>query len=303
MPAFISHKASDIGIYSAVCLAFDGATVPHWDPGKMSRGESLAEQLRDAIRTCEVCVFIATSRSVTSSWCLAELGAFWGAGKKVLLFIAEPDLSDSVLPPQFAGDVKVTTAQELIEETKKAINNYTAKSKDIEPVEMPAFFETPQEFAKTNDWQELLNAANTNFDIMGFSLAAWRKTRDFHETILEKAARGCKIRILLMDENNEALTAMLNNKADHDYLVGEIRENYNDYMELANVNSNVQVRKIVTSLPHFFLTKTDQCAVITQYLVSQRWGSGPTWRCRSHSKLFHAAGREFDHIWSKCTRA
>jgi TIR domain len=91
MPTFMSHKSEDVGIYSAICLAFDGAGVQRWDPSKMSRDESLADQLRDAIRKCEVCVFIATRRSVESPWCLAELGIFWGAGKRVLLFLGEQD--------------------------------------------------------------------------------------------------------------------------------------------------------------------------------------------------------------------
>jgi hypothetical protein len=121
MPTFISHKSDDIGIYSAVCLALAGAGIQCWDPSKMSRGESLAEQLRDAIRKCEVCVFIATRRSIDSPWCLAELGAFWGAGKRVLLYIGDSDLTDSMLPPQFKGDLRVNTAQELIEAVSVAI--------------------------------------------------------------------------------------------------------------------------------------------------------------------------------------
>jgi hypothetical protein len=50
MPAFISHKFEDIAIYSAVRLALEAGGVQCWDPNKMSRGESLADQLRDAIR-------------------------------------------------------------------------------------------------------------------------------------------------------------------------------------------------------------------------------------------------------------
>jgi hypothetical protein len=61
MPAFISHKSEDVGVYSAICLALDAGGVQRWDPDRMTRGESLADQLRDAITKCEVCVFIATS--------------------------------------------------------------------------------------------------------------------------------------------------------------------------------------------------------------------------------------------------
>jgi hypothetical protein len=76
MLAFISHSQEDGGIYSALCLALDAERLGRWDPSTMSPGKSLAEQLRDAIRECYACVFVATRQSVASRWCLAEAGAF-----------------------------------------------------------------------------------------------------------------------------------------------------------------------------------------------------------------------------------
>ena len=130
---FISHKSDDAGVYSAVCLALAGAGITCWDPARMSPGESLAEQLRDAIRECGVCVFIATRRSVESPWCLAELGAFWGAGKKVLVYLGDSELPESVLPPQFKGDLRVNTAQKLIEAIKSVPNGGPATASDAGP--------------------------------------------------------------------------------------------------------------------------------------------------------------------------
>ena len=63
----------------------------------------LAEQLRESIRDCEACVFVATHNSVSSTWCAAELGAFWGAGKNVMIYVADSSLKDEQLPKQFAG--------------------------------------------------------------------------------------------------------------------------------------------------------------------------------------------------------
>jgi hypothetical protein len=114
MPIFVSHSNDDEALYSAVCVALDFGGFARWDPSTMLPGESLAVQLRAAIQTCKTCIFIATPRSVRSAWCLAELGAFWGAGnKKIFLFVAGPDIADADFPPQFKGDLKVTTAQEL----------------------------------------------------------------------------------------------------------------------------------------------------------------------------------------------
>ena len=118
MPVLISHSHRDEAVYSAVCMALDGAGISRWDVSEMSLGESLSDQLRAAIGDCEQCVFIATRRSIESQWCLAELGAFWGAGKTVILFLADPDLEETVLPPQFRGNLMANDAKRLVDTIK-----------------------------------------------------------------------------------------------------------------------------------------------------------------------------------------
>lgn len=123
MPVFVSHSHKDEAVYSAMCLAFNGAGIDRWEVSQMSLGESLADQLRLAISDCELCVFIATRRSIESQWCLAELGAFWGAEKNVIIFLADPDLEDSVLPPQFRGNLTANDASRLIEAVKETLEH------------------------------------------------------------------------------------------------------------------------------------------------------------------------------------
>lgn len=69
-----------------------------------------------------MCVFLATTHSLESRWCLAELGAFWGAGKKVIVYLADPAIDQSALPPQFQGNLWTADAEELI----KGINETDA---------------------------------------------------------------------------------------------------------------------------------------------------------------------------------
>ena len=120
MPAFISHSHDDGGIYSTLCLALDAAKLSRWDPTTMSSGKSLGEQLRDAIHECYACVFVATRNSIASRWCLAEAGAFWGAGKRIILFMGESGLTDTDLPPQFKGSLWTSDAGRLMTELANA---------------------------------------------------------------------------------------------------------------------------------------------------------------------------------------
>lgn len=115
MPLFISHSHKDESFYSALCLALDGAGIPRWDVSGIAAGLNLADQLRIAIEQCEACVFLATRRSIESQWCHAELGAFWGAGKKVVIYLADPDVTEGEFPPQLRGNVWANSARQLID--------------------------------------------------------------------------------------------------------------------------------------------------------------------------------------------
>jgi TIR domain-containing protein len=115
MSIFVSHSQQDEAVYTNFCLALEGSHVERWDQETMAVGQSLAAQLKDAIRICDACVFLATKRSVESKWCMAELGAFWGAGKHVIIFLADPEISEAQLPAQFQGNLWTRDARRVLE--------------------------------------------------------------------------------------------------------------------------------------------------------------------------------------------
>jgi hypothetical protein len=115
MSIFVSHSHEDEAAYSNFCLALDGKNIKRWDQETILPGRPLADQLREAIRICDACVFLATKRSVKSEWCMAELGAFWGAGKRVITFLADPEITKAQLPVQFEGNVPTRDARKVLE--------------------------------------------------------------------------------------------------------------------------------------------------------------------------------------------
>lgn len=116
---FISHSRGDKAAYSSLCLVLDSVGVKRWDVSELTLGKPLADGLSAAIYECNVCVFLATTRSLDSKWCLAELGAFWGAGKKVLIYLADPDIDESNLPPQFRGNLWTSDAMRLVDAIRR----------------------------------------------------------------------------------------------------------------------------------------------------------------------------------------
>ena len=118
MPVFISHSQNDAPLYSTICYAFDAIGLPRWDVLTMSVGLSLPDQLQQAIKRCDACVFIATKRSVESTWCMAEMGAFWGVGKTVAIFMADSEVNKDDLPPQFAENLRTSNIAQIIKTVK-----------------------------------------------------------------------------------------------------------------------------------------------------------------------------------------
>jgi CheY-like chemotaxis protein len=105
MTVFISHSFDDQSEFENVTDWLDRIGAPFWKPAEIKSGASLRGQLRQAIGSCSVCIFVATHKSVASSWCGAELGAFWGAGIPVIVYLADSSLPDEALPPILQGDV------------------------------------------------------------------------------------------------------------------------------------------------------------------------------------------------------
>src|SRR5262249_17574748 len=105
MKVFVSHDFGDQPEFENVVEFLVLAQVPYWDPLEVKPGGFLGEQLRVAVNDCGGCIFVATHKSVESSWCGAELGAFWGAGKPIIVYLAESSLAEDQLPPIVRGDV------------------------------------------------------------------------------------------------------------------------------------------------------------------------------------------------------
>jgi hypothetical protein len=126
---FVSHSAEDKAAYENLTLRLRRDGIDSWDVTALRAGTPLSDQLRVAIRECRACVFLATKQSVQSRWCMAELGAFWGRGKLVVVYLADIDLSPSELPPQFQADVW-TESLDVVAKSIKEASDKPDRSRD-----------------------------------------------------------------------------------------------------------------------------------------------------------------------------
>lgn len=299
MPIFVSYSSQDEAVFSALNLSLESAGLDRWDSASMTPGDSLADQLQTAIGHCEVCIFIATRRSITSPWCLAELGAFWGAGKKVLMFMADPDLAESTLPPQFKGTLQVNNARTLIDSARKILMESQHTDASLISNE---FFRSCGEYGTEQQWGELLDYSQSHFDSLGVTLSAWRRTPQFDKRALDRANSGCLFRFLLMHPENPLLEGVLYQGRDLKSVTPLILESIEYFGRLQTTHKNFEVRLIKVGLPHFSLVRTDKRLVLTQYVAAETWGAGPTWRCIEKSPLYEIAIGDFELLWREAVQ-
>jgi hypothetical protein len=117
----LSYSQKDEAMYNSLCSDLKLNEIESWDTKSMRLATSLRDQLREAINECDTCVYLATRNSVLSKWSSAEIGAFWGAGKKVIVFVADPELKDDQIPPQFQGDLWTSDVREVIRAIKSSM--------------------------------------------------------------------------------------------------------------------------------------------------------------------------------------
>lgn len=123
MKVFISHDMNDRAAYDNVADALSEAGIEFWSPHASEFSPKLDDRIRSAIAGCDICVFVATTRSSASYWCMAETGAFWGKGMPVLIFAADSEFSTDLLPPHLEGYYIERRLKMLVEALAKSNAN------------------------------------------------------------------------------------------------------------------------------------------------------------------------------------
>src|SRR5262245_33687561 len=112
MSVFISHSFKDADQERDVRELLERNDVPVWRLSNLREGNPLASELREAISTCEACIFLATSNSIAAPWCAAEVGAFWASEKSIIVYMAE-DVERNLLPPQVRADLHLSDRADI----------------------------------------------------------------------------------------------------------------------------------------------------------------------------------------------
>jgi len=160
------------------------------------------------------------------------------------------------------------------------------------------FLADSSEYGTANQWLQLLEDTEIFFEIMGINLKSWGVTTNFPDVLKTKAQKGCAIRILLLHEDNPALSELINPKIPINLGIKDsIKKMYNGFSEIASKNENIQVRQIRHGYPMSRTVRTDQYAMSIPYFYSLKTADSPLLKCGPGASLYEKIKSEFNSLW------
>ena len=131
---FISHRIcdEDSKILSDLKEKLTQHNITFNDLDELSANSHLSNVVMEQIDDSAMCVFIATEQSLSSTWCQAEVGAFWGSAKEVFVYCPNTKLiNDERIPPQFKNQLLISDLDVLMRKINGAQANPAVGTNEI----------------------------------------------------------------------------------------------------------------------------------------------------------------------------
>lgn len=241
-------------------------------PGKIS------DQMFDEILHDQLCIAVLTDQNPNVFY---ELAVAQAAARPVILLIQKGqdlpfDVKDlryvdyDLWPGPLVDGVYADRVVEQIRELQAA--GWTTRipfGDGLEPLggdrdEDLRFFAKSEAYGDSDAWLQLLQQTEEVFEIMRINLRLWRSTKDFGKVVVAKALGGCRVRALLIHQDNPCLRSLINDGAEEDTqdsferIRDEIGRVAKFFSRLADKSANMEVRQIRDGCPHLQLARTDR---------------------------------------------
>ncbi|GHV28535.1 hypothetical protein FACS18948_7350 [Clostridia bacterium] len=193
--------------------------------------------------------------------------------------------------------------EKLMEKLNNSVN-LLAHSKDSGLVD---FCTVSGSFAKHTDWIKMLIDTKHELDLMGYSLRSWTYGENFSGEIIRLAKRNVKIRIMIMDENNQNLEAM-NNPNIYSYSTAQLKEEIISFEKIfQKINADLKsfpnkpkFKKVNKGVITAQLCRFDSRIVVTPYLYSVQTSESPLYLVDGKATdLYQKYTKEFDSLWNQ----
>ena len=170
--------------------------------------DKLSDVLLAGIRDSYCCVLLLTEHTEKSSWCMQEAGAFWEAGKQIIVY----KKADVPVPALFAGTRVANNLDELVRGLDRIRRLVIEEEQHISSHGLP-FVRNVFPFSRRARVGELLNELAEKareIKLIGTGLNILEKDSGFTDSILRRAAKNdCRLEIYLGDPYSPAVETRL----------------------------------------------------------------------------------------------
>ena len=130
---FLSYpsQSKNIAELLKVYLKSKGIESIWFDREEIIASQNIQERLKEGIKDAACCVFLLSEDSVKSTWCMAEVGAFWGADKPIIIYPVMPECNEI---PILLNGLKKANENEDVYRSCKEIIDKTPITMNVEPL-------------------------------------------------------------------------------------------------------------------------------------------------------------------------
>ncbi len=156
-----------------------------------------------------------------------------------------------------------------------------------------------ESFGESDDWLSMFQQARQAIDLSGITLRFWTRIPQFPQLVRQKAAEGCRIRVLVMHPDNIALKQYMNPslRVPIGNSAPDVERSYAFFNQLARECDSVEVRRILIGCHHQQILRADGKMMASMVLYSEVTSRSPLFECTDQSLLYRQMLDEFEALW------
>lgn len=237
----------------------------------------------------------------------SQLLKFLGSASQDLAFITLTVVIVDFLWGVLGGE-PVSRALDALEVTLQDMRMSVQLLEDSRKTGLERALSVSGAFGSHHDWMNRLRFTRSQIDLMGHSLYIWTSGENFEQEIVQLVLAGIKMRVLIMDENNEGIESIINTEQipsvsvtgtmEQIRLARKVFKSISDRLTTLEPLGTFEFKTLPKGVIVCQLCRTDLELTMVQYLYSVVGSRSPILEIRGHdSQFFQVYMREFEQLW------
>lgn len=237
----------------------------------------------------------------------SEAIRFWSSAIQNVSFIVLTVVIIDLLW-QVIGGEPITETLKALGTTLSDLRGAILLLNDSKETGLSRMFAVSGAWGTNQQWMQRLKDSKAQVDLMGYTLHVWTRGEDFESVVQAIVKAGVHVRILIMDEANPQLAALVNDEQiaalSLSAVVEEIKvakrtfKGIGESLKGLTTTGSFEFRVLKKGLIVTQICRTDTLLTAVQYLYFAVASRTPLVEIRgSESALFRVHANEFDALW------